>query len=152
MFIWCINHCTCDLPNCRTTCWQWLSRIELKIFSRLLTMSPLDKSLWIYYVCWFFSVSLGELLTMSPSDNSMWIYDVYWCFSVSLGELLTMSPSDNSMWIYDVYWCFSVSLGELLTTSPSDNSMWIYDVYLGDNTFVIEWFAGINYIILWSQI
>ena len=24
--------------------------------------------------------------------------------------------------------------------------------YLGDNTFVIEWFAGINCIILWSQI
>ena len=23
---------------------------------------------------------------------------------------------------------------------------------LGDNTFVIEWFAGINCIILWSQI
>ena len=25
-------------------------------------------------------------------------------------------------------------------------------LYLGDNTFVIEWFAGINCIILWSQI
>ena len=25
-------------------------------------------------------------------------------------------------------------------------------VKLGDNTFVIEWFAGINCIILWSQI
>ena len=24
--------------------------------------------------------------------------------------------------------------------------------HLGDNTFVIEWFAGINCIILWSQI
>ena len=33
----------------------------------------------------------------------------------------------------------------------------LYDKYnlqinLGDNTFVIEWFAGINCIILWSQI
>ena len=25
-------------------------------------------------------------------------------------------------------------------------------IQLGDNTFVIEWFAGINCIILWSQI
>ena len=22
--IWRINHCACDLPNCRTTCWQWV--------------------------------------------------------------------------------------------------------------------------------
>ena len=28
----------------------------------------------------------------------------------------------------------------------------ISDFKLGDNTFVIEWFAGINCIILWSQI
>ena len=26
------------------------------------------------------------------------------------------------------------------------------ELELGDNTFVIEWFAGINCIILWSQI
>ena len=33
--IWCINHFACDLPNCQTTCWQWLSRIELKNFGRV---------------------------------------------------------------------------------------------------------------------
>ena len=25
-FIWCINYCTSDLPNCWTTCWPWFIR------------------------------------------------------------------------------------------------------------------------------
>ena len=34
----------------------------------------------------------------------------------------------------------------------SDTLETVWYLKLGDNTFVIEWFAGINCIILWSQI
>ena len=33
--ILCINHCACVLPNCRTTCWQWLSGVEVNNFGRV---------------------------------------------------------------------------------------------------------------------
>ena len=40
-----------------------------------------------------------------------------------------------------------------LTAEENDMNLNIATMFqLGDNTFVIEWFAGINCIILWSQI
>ena len=50
---------------------------------------------------------------------------------------------NSTKWLY----MYATYLGEKQMHIKS-----YFTIYLGENMFVIEWFAGINCIILWSQI
>ena len=66
-----------------------------------------------------------------------------------------LSYTSTKMSYFSVFWvelCKSLEKGGQEIKMSTHIKKFYFWVKLGGNTFVIEWFAGINCIILWSQI